>query len=163
MISLPVPLEMLDDLQASYILALDSQNMTQWLDSFSDQAEASYVCTTQENERRNLPLALMMDDCRARLLDRVTYVTKIWAGTFQNYQTRHLTQRLSAVSPGENRIEMETSLAVYCTPDETGVSMLLATGTYRDIVVREQSRARFLSKRVVLDTFVMPRYLVYPI
>ena len=153
----------LDQLQANYIQALDSKNMEAWLARFSSDPAASYVCTTRENVRKELPLALMLDDCHARIRDRVTFVTKIWAGTFQDYQTRHLTQRLSARRLDDGMIRVNSALAVYYTLDETGISQLLATGEYEDLIKTEQSELRFLSKKVVLDTSVLPRYLVFPL
>jgi len=49
----------LDALQVRYIEALDGRNMRAWAKCFSE--EGSYICTTQESEEQNLPLALMMD------------------------------------------------------------------------------------------------------
>ena len=48
---------------------LDGRDMPAWLDCFDN--EASYVCTTLENEEQGLSLAMMMDDCRDRVRDRV--------------------------------------------------------------------------------------------
>jgi len=44
-------------------------------------------------------------------------------------------------------------------PHVTGV---LCTGSYRDTVVEENGELRFLSKRAVYDTNVLPQYVVYP-
>ena len=85
----------LDNAQNSYIHSLDSKNMDGWLANFTN--DGSYICIAAENEANNLPIALMLDDCYARLQDRVTYVTKVWAGTFEDYQTRHFTQRIAAL------------------------------------------------------------------
>lgn len=153
----------LDQLQTRYIHALDRQDMAAWTSLFSDRAEASYICTTREHVKDGLPLALMMDDCRARIEDRLTYITKVWAGTFQNYQTRHLTQRIDARPGAGDAIELITSFAVYYTAEEDGTAAILTTGEYEDMVIREGADYRFLSKRAVLDTSVLPRYIVYPI
>ena len=59
----------LDELQVRYVSALDEHDMRGWADCFAD--EASYVCTTRENEEQHLPVALMMDDNRERIEDRM--------------------------------------------------------------------------------------------
>src|SRR5260370_37199134 len=89
-------LAVIDAINLKYVDALDSKEMNKWLDVFSEDDIASYICISRENVDRGLPLALMMDDCKARLYDRVTYITKIWAGTFEDYRTRHFVQRVRA-------------------------------------------------------------------
>ncbi|MFS0736606.1 aromatic-ring-hydroxylating dioxygenase subunit beta [Sphingomonas sp. 1P06PA] len=159
----PINLLALDRLQGRYAHALDSQDMAGWLALFASEAEASYICITREHVRAGLPIALMMDDCRARLEDRVTYVTRIWAGTFQDYQTRHLTQRLSADRAADGTIHMVSNFVVYATAEENGVAEILTTGEYRDVICADADGHHFLSRTAVLDTSVLPRYIVYPI
>ena len=40
---------------------------------------------------------------------------------------------------------------------------MLAVGTYEDRVRVGQGEARFVRKRVILDNFTTPRYIVYPL
>jgi 3-phenylpropionate/cinnamic acid dioxygenase small subunit len=156
-------LAQLDQLQAQYIYALDSKDMAGWLAQFSADPAASYICTSLENVRKEYPLALILDDCYARLQDRVTYVTKIWAGVFQDYKTRHLTQRLRVKPVDERTFEMLTGFVVYYVAEEDGTSAILTTGEYLDVVRLESSGPRFLKKKVVLDTSVLPHYIIYPL
>jgi 3-phenylpropionate/cinnamic acid dioxygenase small subunit len=155
----------IDAINLKYIEALDSKEMNKWLDVFSEDDIASYICTSRENVERGLPLALMMDDCRARLYDRVTYITKIWAGTFEDYQTRHFVQRVRAEQIYDLGFRVWSNFSVLYTPENAGSSGVLATGVYEDEIRLGscQSDARMLSRRVVLDTTVLPRYLVYPL
>ncbi len=153
----------IDELQTRYIHALDSKNIPGWLATFAEMPDASYICTTQESVDRNLPLALIMDDCYARLQDRVTYITKIWAGTFQDYRTRHFTQRVSAEPLPDNAVRVRTNFTVIYTPEDTGTSEVLTAGVYEDVVSLANGAAQFLSKKAVTDTSVLPRYLVYPL
>ncbi len=154
----------IDELQTRYIHVLDSKNMEGWLAAFAETPEASYICTTQESVARNLPLALILDDCYARLQDRVTYITKIWAGTFQDYRTRHFIQRVSAGQLTKDTVRVCTNFTVIYTPDDTGSSEVLTAGVYEDVVrLSGDGGAQFLSKRAVTDTSVLPRYLVYPL
>jgi anthranilate 1,2-dioxygenase small subunit len=149
----------IDELQVAYISALDRQDMAGWLGCFA--SEASYRCTTAENEIQNLPVSIMLDDCSERLRDRVKFVNQVWQGTFEPYQTRHLVQRL-VVEPDGDRIHVKSNVLVAYT-SEAGRSDLLASGIYVDEVIRENGRLCFAAKTAVLDTTVTPRYLVYPI
>ena len=155
----------IDAINLKYVEALDSKEMNKWLDVFSDDDIASYICTSRENVDRGLPLALMMDDCKARLFDRVTYVTKIWAGTFEDYQTRHFVQRVRAERISDSDFKVWSNFLVLYTPNSAGSSGVLATGVYEDVIrlASSQNEARILSRRAVLDTTVLPRYLVYPL
>lgn len=162
----PVPMQDLfriDELQTRYIDALDRKDMPGWLATFCNEPNTSYICTTQENLDRGLPLALMLDDCYARLQDRVTYITQIWAGTFQDYRTRHFIQRVSSELLSDGIIRVRTNFTVIYTPEDTGISEVLSGGIYEDVVRLAGEGARFMSKRAVTDTSVLPRYLVYPL
>lgn len=154
-------LAQIDDLQRRYIEALDRRDLAAWLDCFSHGGDASYFCISAENVERKLQIGLMYDDCRARLEDRVTFITKVWAGTFQPYRTRHFVQRLGAAKRAGGQLHLVSNFSIAITP-EGGTSNLLAVGQYEDVVVLDRGEPRFLSKRAVYDTTVLPRYIVYP-
>ncbi|HAC34467.1 MAG TPA: aromatic-ring-hydroxylating dioxygenase subunit beta [Gammaproteobacteria bacterium] len=149
----------IDNAQNAYINALDSKNMEGWLSCFS--TDGSYICIAAENEANNLPIALMLDDCYARLQDRVTYVDKVWAGTFEDYQTRHFTQRIEAESIGNDTYRVITNYHILYTPEQ-GQTNVLVTGHYEDEIV-VGDKPLFKSKKAVMDTNVSPRYIVYPV
>ena len=154
-------LAQVDELQIRYIIALGSKDMASWLATFSEREDASYICRSAENEAMGLPIALMLDDCRARLVDRTTFVTKIWKGTFQDYRTRHFVQRLSCEQVSEDTFKVRTNFSINYTFDPRP-SSVLATGMYEDVVVKEGDGLRFLSKCAIYDTTVLPQYIVYP-
>jgi anthranilate 1,2-dioxygenase small subunit len=154
-------LEQADQLQTAYLNALDRRDMRAWMESFS-RLKGSYTCIARENEEQQLPLALMLDDCPERLLDRVKYITEVWVGTFEDYHTRHFVQRLSSRGIEGDMLSVTSNFLVAYTTVQ-GRSEILVTGTYEDVIVIEDGRACFKSKRAVLDTTVTPRYLVYPV
>lgn len=156
----PAIFAQLDELQVRYVSALDEHDMRAWADCFAD--EASYVCTTRENEDQHLSVALMMDDSRARIEDRISSITTVWAGTFEDYSTRHVVQRLSSVQRLPQEFTVKSNFIVAYTTAR-GKSEMLAAGSYLDEVSLTGDRARFRSKRVVLDSVITPRYLVYPL
>ncbi len=153
----------IDALQIRYIAALDGRNMDEWLATFCETPEASYVCTTAESEEAGLPLALILDDNYARLKDRVTYVTRIWAGTLSDYRTRHFIQRLTCRHGQGNLYEVTTNFTVNYTPVETGRTELFASGMYFDRVAINGSEASFLAKKVVTDSSMVERFMAYPL
>lgn len=154
-------LALIDNLQRRYIEALDRRDMEAWLDCFSQDADASYFCIAAENVERGLEIALMYDDCRARLTDRVTFITKVWTGTFQPYRMRHFVQRIGAPILDHGKLCLTSNFSIATTP-EGGGSSLLAVGQYEDTVVLDRGEPRFRRKRAVYDTTVLPRYIVYP-
>ena len=154
-------LRLVDELQLRYIDALDRKQMPEWAALFG--AEAEYVCTTAESEQAGLPLALIMDDCRGRIDDRVKFVDRVWAGTFQDYQTRHFVQRLACTAARAGLYSVRSNFAVAFTRSDTGESSILAAGVYDDLVDLSGGQALFQSKRVVVDSPVLPHYVVYPL
>ena len=160
----PTIRDLIERLQIQYCTALDNKNMQSWYNAFAEDENASYTCITKESVENDLSLAMMLDDCQARLKDRVTIVDDIWAGTFQDYRTRHFTQLVAADKNNDDLVDARTNFQVLYTPDETGITEVLTAGVYEDrIVVPKSGDARFLTRKAVLDTNVLPRYLVYPI
>jgi 3-phenylpropionate/cinnamic acid dioxygenase small subunit len=153
----------IDALQIKYIASLDSRNMAQWLDTFAERDESSYVCTSAENVQANLPVAIIMDDNRQRLIDRIFFIEKVWAGTFQDYQTRHFVQRLDWEQDAHGHYKVRTNFSIMFTPVESGTSSLLTCGVYEDTLVETDQGLRFLSKRAIIDSELISRYFVYPL
>ena len=153
-------LAQVDALQNRYIVALDGKDIAGWADCFSQREDASYICRSAENEVNNWPIALMLDDCRGRIEDRIMFITKIWAGTFQDYRTRHFVQRVSCDREGEAwRVRSHFSIEYTLDPNR---SQTLATGVYDDVVEIAGGEARFVSKKAIYDTTILPQYIVYP-
>lgn len=155
-----VALKALNELHLAYLGALGRNDMTAWAACFADPG--SYICTTRENEEQGLSLALMMDDSHGRILDRVKYVQQVWHGTYEDYRSRHVTQRTAWRLSPDGALFDEGNFIVSYT-GEDGRSGLLATGTYHDEVVLSEEGPRYRAKKVVLDTTITPRYLVYPL
>ncbi len=151
----------IDALHAAYLAALDKGDMVAWAATFSLAPEASYFCISTENDRRGLPLALMYDDCRGRIDDRVSFVTKVWVGTYQPYRTRHFIQRLSCESAGNNRYRVTSGFTIMMSA-EGGTTAVLTSGEYRDLIEIQGDHAVFCERRAVYDADVLPRYIVFP-
>ncbi|MCU1645751.1 MAG: Ad [Nocardia sp.] len=149
----------IDDLLGRYAQVLDDQDWEQWPTLFAE--ECSYTVHTLDNLQRGLPLAYMYDDNRARVLDRIKFITEVWAGTVEPYRTRHVTQRTRAVLTAAGNWNIRSNFQVSYSENDA-LSGLLATGYYEDVVEVFDGGARFVSRAVRLDS--MPaRYLVYPL
>lgn len=150
------------DLQARYVKTLDDRRISDWPDLFTD--DACYSVVPRSNRDAGRPLSIVLDDSKARIRDRVTYVEEIWTGNFTDYIPRHLYTVLGvAPSPDTpTELTMQTNIAVYFTEPD-GRTMLFAAGEYEDVVAVEDGTARFRQKTVVLDTDHLPRYFVYPL
>ncbi|AKQ42953.1 aromatic-ring-hydroxylating dioxygenase, beta subunit [Aurantiacibacter atlanticus] len=154
----------LDNLLLADAEALDSKKMESWLSNYAEDETASYYCRSAENTEQGFELGFMFDDRRARLEDRVTYVNEIWAGTFQDYRTRHFVQRIRYEKIDEDNVDVSSNFSVFMTPEDTGVTKVLAAGEYIDTVRLDgNGGAKLLSRRAELDTSVLPRYLIYPL
>src|SRR5213082_3148549 len=102
----------------NYLAALDRHDLKAWLDCFAE--EASYICITRENSEAGLPVALMLDDTRARLKDRVKFINEVWSGTFEDYTTRHFVQRFSCTSREAGRLSVLSNFMVSYTNQRGG-------------------------------------------
>jgi anthranilate 1,2-dioxygenase small subunit len=154
--------EAVSNLINEYVKVVDSRRVEDWPGLFAE--EAAYSVVTRENYDRGLPIALILDDSRDRIEDRVIYITKVWAGHFNDYYPRHIVSNIS-ISPfdvDDSQITVTANVAVYITELE-GNTYLLAVGQYVDTVTFFGNVARFKEKKTILDTNVLPRYFVYPL
>ncbi len=154
-------LHLVDELQQAYIDALDSKNMAGWLALF--HAHGQYSCVTAESESAGWTIALMQDDCHGRLEDRVKFVEKVWAGTFQDYQTRHFAQRVACAPDDGGLFRVRSNFHILFTRSDTGNTGVLAAGVYHDLVDVSGTQPLFRAKKVVIDAPLLPHYIVYPL
>ena len=152
-------------LERRYADALDSRRMDAWLDCFTE--DGSYYVIAADNDSEDLPLCLMMDDCRERIEDRATFVREVWPGSFEDYQTRHFIQPLRLEpEPETNQAPgMFSALAnftVFAT-DARGRTSLFIAGQYRDRIRVDGEDCRYAERRAVMDTFTTPGVVVYPL
>src|SRR3546814_20660490 len=116
------------ELQSAYMSALDGKKMRSWLDTFEDDPSASYICIARNDVESGLRVAMMLDDCRDRLIDRCTFIEDIWEGPFQDYRTRHFVQHVHASTSADGLVDMFSYFSLIFTPDATGVTKQVASG-----------------------------------
>lgn len=149
----------LDEALARYASVVDGQEWHRWPELFSE--DCSYAVYSLDNVERGLPLAYMLDDNRARILDRVKFVTEVWAGTVEPYRTRHVIQRTETEALDDRTYRVRATMVVTYTEFD-GVPGVLASGYYEDRIRLTDDGALFVEKNVYLDG--MPaRYFIYPL
>jgi 3-phenylpropionate/cinnamic acid dioxygenase small subunit len=151
----------IEQLNRKYISALDSLDMTAWLNCFNKNGR--YTFTSEENFRRNMPIAFMLDDCYERLQDRVIQVVDIQSDSTEHYQTRHFTQLMAVSALDNGQYQAEFNYSIYYTQRDTNQTLILCVGRYMDVVDISDSVASFTERKAVTDTNVLPRYVAYPV
>jgi len=84
------------DLLTRYVRVVDDpRRIEEWPKLFSSDAE--YVVITRENHERGLPIAVIRDDSKDRIIDRVTIIREFWGagGTSTLLSTRRSARGLA--------------------------------------------------------------------
>jgi 3-phenylpropionate/cinnamic acid dioxygenase small subunit len=150
---------LLDALNGAYAAALDSQNWQGWIDLFTP--DCSYAVYSLENVDAGLPLGYMIDDRHERLVDRVKFITEVWATTIEAYRTRHVIQRVATTRDADGTYRVRANVLVGYT-ESNGTPGMLVCGYYDDVVRMTADGPRFVRRTVYLDG-TPARYLAYPL
>jgi anthranilate 1,2-dioxygenase small subunit len=143
------------DLFAEYGALIDMAKFDEWLDLFAE--ECRYRIIPRENLDRGLPAALVFCDSRAMLEDRIRALRE--ANKYNIHNDRHVIGLPRILDDG---LAAEAPFAVYQT-DQEGETRLVATGLYRDRLVRVGSRLKIRDKLILLDTFAVPTLFATPL
>jgi len=157
------------DLLGRYIRVVDDpRRLDEWPGLFTDQAE--YIVITRENHERGLLIAVIRDDTKDRILDRVTIIKEFWGAGgraedrhYNNVVPRHVVGPVWVEPAGTGEVLVGANFAVYQTVQVDTSPRLLAVGEYRDVVEVVGTIARLKSKTVILDTPVLQDVFVYPL
>lgn len=159
------------DLLARYVRVVDDpRRIDEWPGFFT--ADAQYIVITRENEDRGLPIAVIRDDSKDRILDRVTLIKDFWGAGgreedrhYNQVRTRHIVGPSWVELDGDGRALVGAHLMVWSAAqvDLQGAPRLIALGEYRDVVDFADGTAKLLSKTVVLDAPVLQDVFVYPL
>jgi anthranilate 1,2-dioxygenase small subunit len=152
----------IEDLMAAYVECLDSDQLEQWPDFFTEHCV--YKVIPYENAALGMPIPLMYGDSRGMLRDRV--VAHRNANFFAPHLYRHLVGRVRIVGEENGVISTRANYAVFRTmldPSDYGRSELFSVGVYQDKIVFEGDKPRLQEKIVVVDTSQIPTLLVTPL
>lgn len=157
------------DLLIRYIRVVDDpRRLDEWPELFTDDAE--YLIVTRENLEQGLPVAVVRDDSRDRIRDRVVVIREFW-GAGGRVEDRHYNEAWPRHVAGPVWVELgpdgEAAVGAHIMVWSSGPlatsPRLLAVGEYRDVVAFTEAGARFKRKMVVLDNAVLQDVFVYPL
>ncbi len=157
------------DLLVRYVRVVDDpRRIEEWPGLFADQAE--YIVITRENYERGLPIAVIRDDTKDRILDRVTIIREFWGAGgraedrhYNDVVPRHVVGPVWVEPAGAGEVRVGANFAIYQTVQVDSTPRLFAVGEYRDAVEVAGPIARFKSKTVILDTPVLQDVFIYPL
>jgi len=157
------------DLLTKYIRVVDDpRRIEEWPALFSDAAE--YIVITRENHERDLPIAVIRDDSKDRIVDRVTIIREFWGAGgravdrhYNDAWPRHIVGPVWVEFGESGETLVGANFAVYQTVQVDVTPRLLAVGEYRDVVEFSSATPKFKSKKVILDTSVLQDVFVYPL
>lgn len=148
----------IEELIYEYCQIVDNGDITKWPDFFTDNG--SYYVYARDNYDRGLPVAFIMDDHKGKIKDRVTLIEKIWTYNFV-YQ-RHQVSNILIKETEDHKLSCSANFSIYTTTRE-GKTDLFAVGRYEDILVFEDNKPKIEQRKVILDTYTLPSYFVYPL
>ena len=139
-------------------MAVDDGDLKKWPDFFAENG--SYYVYPRDNYESGFPIALIMDDNKDKIKDRVTIIEKIWTYNIQ-YQ-RHIISNIIVTESEDNKVQAYSNFVIHLTDREGNTNWKLV-GKYLDTVVFEEESPKFEKRIAILDTFTLPNYFVYPL
>lgn len=141
-----------------YAYLLDEGEYDAWLELFT--ADGDYQVVARENWERGLPLATMRCDSRDMLADRIEAIRHT-----QFFAARTMRHFVSVVRPGGNDERSTAVTANFLVTEATAddPARVHSVGQYRDHVVVDGGRLRFLHKLALYDAPLVLTSLVIPL
>ena len=144
-------------LMDDYVSCIDEDRLEEWPDFFTEQCR--YEIKPRENEAAGLPIAALLCDSRAMLVDRVVALRR--ANVFQPHVYRHFVSGLQIGAVDTDVVNCSANYLVLQTLQD-GETRVYQTGRYHDVLERSE-RLRYRSRRAVYDTSRVQTLLVRPI
>jgi Small subunit of phenylpropionate dioxygenase len=148
----------IEQLLACYTRCIDNDELEEWPNFFSDNAE--YKIISRENFDDGYPIPVMSCNGRGMFIDRVVAHRK--ANIFPRHRSCHIISPSRIVSADNEIIRVETNYVVLQTRND-GETKIFNAGTYFDEISKEGDSFKFLKKHCVFDTIRIETLLVTPI
>jgi anthranilate 1,2-dioxygenase small subunit len=150
--------EILTALMANYAMALDENQLEDWVELFDEACD--YRIVTRENVEQGLPNVLMWCDNKNMLRDRVESYRHV--NLYNPHYDRHVLGPLRFTDGGDGLWSFDVAYSLFQTELE-GASRLFSVGRYRVQARVRGNEARLKSVMVVADTGLVPSLLATPI
>jgi anthranilate 1,2-dioxygenase small subunit len=144
---------------ADYAARLDRQDLTAWVDCFSE--DAFYVVISRENFERNHPVGLIYCEGRAMIEDRAFALLK--TAMFGPRYLRHMISNLSVAPQLDGTVQARANFVVFEVLTDRPDARVLQIGEYRDIFVRAGEALKLRERRCIYDNLMIPTALCIPV
>jgi anthranilate 1,2-dioxygenase small subunit len=144
---------------ADYAARLDRQDLTAWVDCFSE--DAFYVVISRENFERNHPVGLIYCEGRAMIEDRAFALLK--TAMFGPRYLRHMISNLSVAPQLDGTVQARANFVVFEVLTDRPDARVLQIGEYRDIFVRAGEALKLRERRCIYDNLLIPTALCIPV
>lgn len=148
--------------QASYVRAIDTDNLEAWPDFFTDPC--LYQITSADNYRRGMPAGLIWANTRGMLKDRVSALRE--ANIYERHSYRHILGQPAVLSEsagsGVREADSETPFLVLRITGN-GPTDVFASGVYVDRYVLGSDGALLCRRIVVCDSSRIDTLLALPL
>ncbi len=149
----------LEALYTEYAQLLDDGPLTQWPELFTEKS--LYLVIPRDNYDKGLPLAIMRCESRGMLEDRIRAVQETIM-----HEPRYLRHQITNISGHLGDTGLISAVANYSVFEvvEGELPKILSVGRYIDLVdPHVDGSPRFVEKRVVYDSVLVPNTIVYPL
>ncbi len=151
--------QQLQALYNDYARTLDDGPLVDWPNLFTE--DSLYLVIPRDNYDQGLPMAIMRCESRGMLEDRVHAVqhTIMHEPRYLRHQITNIAATLNAdgtISCGANYSVIEVV--------EGELPKILSAGRYIDLVsAPADGQLRFIEKKVIYDSVLVPNTIVYPL
>jgi anthranilate 1,2-dioxygenase small subunit len=146
-----------EQLQARYAQALDSDRLEDWPNFFTENGR--YRIATAENEERGLPLPVLYAEGRAMLRDRVASLRH--ANIYEPQRYRHLVSSILVERIDDGSASSVANFLVVRIM-ENGENLLFASGRYVDRIALAPE-PRYAERVVICDSRRFDTLLAIPL
>lgn len=148
----------LQNLYNDYSLALDQDDLSQWLTFFANPC--LYRIVSRENHELQLPIAVWHSDSMGMLRDRVLALRD--STLYRPRYFRHMVSGMKIDRVDGEVIHAQANVLVIETVVDFKTQILLS-GRYLDQIVYEDGAYKFKERICVYDSILLPTTLVYPV
>ncbi len=149
----------IEEFNAAYCAALDSQRLSDWAEMFTE--DAFYVVLSRENADRNLPVGLIYCEGQAMIRDRAFALDK--TAMFAPRYLRHLVSNLAITSISDDLVEARANYLLMQVLFDRPVATLHQVGVYYDVFRRSPSGLKLKQRRCVYDNLLVDNALCLPV
>jgi 3-phenylpropionate/cinnamic acid dioxygenase small subunit len=148
----------LQNLYNDYSLALDQDDLSQWLTFFANPC--LYRIVSRENHELQLPIAVWHSESIGMLRDRVLALRD--STLYRPRYFRHMVSGMKIDRIDGEVIHAQANVLVIETVVDFKTQILLS-GRYLDQIVYEDGVYKFKERICVYDSILLPTTLVYPV